>query len=60
MSICLITFLLEFPEYEHLKDINDEMNDEEVWEYAKTNNLTIISKDSDFSNRIIVSNPPLK
>ena len=48
------------PEYEHLKDINDEMNDEEVWEYAKTNNLTIISKDSDFSNRIIVSNPPPK
>ena len=36
------------------------MNDEEVWEYAKTNNLTIISKDSDFSNRIIVSNPPPK
>jgi predicted nuclease of predicted toxin-antitoxin system len=47
-------------DFEHLWDINDEMKDEEVWEYAKTNNLTIISKDSDFSNRIIVSNPPPK
>lgn len=47
-------------EFEHLRDINDEMKDEEVWEYAKRKDLTIISKDSDFSNRIIVSNPPPK
>lgn len=47
-------------EFIHLRDINDEMKDEEVWEFAKNNNLTIISKDSDFSNRIIVSNPPPK
>ncbi len=31
-----------------------------VWNYAKENNLTIISKDSDFSNRIMLSKPPPK
>ena len=45
-------------EFIHLRDINDKMKDEEVWEFAKSNDLTIISKDSDFSNRIILSNPP--
>ena len=46
--------------FEHLRDINDEMKDEEVWEYDKFHDLTIISKDSDVSNRIIVSIPPPK
>ncbi|WP_326936583.1 DUF5615 family PIN-like protein [Flavobacterium sp. PL11] len=31
-----------------------------MWNYAKENNLTIISKDSDFSNKIIMSSPPPK
>ena len=33
-------------EYEHVVQINDELKDSEIWEYAKTNNLqtsTIIS-----------------
>jgi predicted nuclease of predicted toxin-antitoxin system len=47
-------------EYEHIRDINEKMTDEDVWNYAKERNLTIISKDSDFSNRIIVSKPPPK
>ncbi|MDQ3179519.1 MAG: DUF5615 family PIN-like protein [Acidobacteriota bacterium] len=34
--------------------------DGEIWDYAKQNNLTIISKDADFSHRIMVSNPPPK
>ena len=34
------------------------MTDSEIWDYAKQNNLTIITKDGDFSHRIIVS-PPL-
>ena len=44
----------------HLKDLDDEWKDEQVWDHAKQNNLTIISKDSDFSNRIMVSDPPPK
>ena len=47
-------------EYVHLKDINDEWSDRQVWEYAMKNNLTIVTKDSDFSNRILMQNPPPK
>lgn len=42
----------------HQRDINDRWSDEQIWEYAKQSNLTIISKDSDFSNRIILCEPP--
>ena len=45
-------------EFIHVKDINDEWTDEQIWAYAKTNNLTIIAKDSDFSNKIMFNNPP--
>ncbi len=47
-------------DYIHLKDINDSWKDSVVWQYAKDNNLTIVTKDSDFSNRILVSLPPPK
>ena len=47
-------------EFEFVSLINDEWTDSEVWDYARQNNLTIISKDSDFSHRIIVSKPPPK
>ena len=48
------------PEFIHQKDIDDEWTDEEIWNYAKTNNLTIISKDADFSNKIMLNFPPPK
>ncbi len=38
----------------HVKDLNDEWTDGEIWDYATKNNLTIITKDSDFSSRIII------
>lgn len=47
-------------EFIHLKDINETQTDSQVWDYSKTNNLTIITKDSDFSNRILLSEPPPK
>jgi len=32
----------------HVSNIDPSWDDETLWQYAKTNNLTIISKDKDF------------
>jgi len=45
-------------EYEHVVHINDELKDSEIWEYAKENSLTIVTKDTDFSDMIMLNNPP--
>ncbi len=34
------------------------MKDSEIWRFAKENNLTIVTKDADFSDRILLSDPP--
>ncbi len=47
-------------DYIHQKDIDDEWTDTQIWNYAKQNDLTIISKDTDFSNRVIFHVPPPK
>ncbi len=44
----------------HLRDIDDSLPDHEVWNYAKANNLIIVTKDADFSARIMLSGPPPK
>lgn len=45
-------------EFEFVTDINDEWSDSEIWDYAKSHNLIIVTKDADFSHRIISVNPP--
>ena len=47
-------------EYIHVYDININMSDSEIWNYALNNNLTIITKDKDFSSKILFHTPPPK
>lgn len=44
--------------YIHQRDIDDECNDEQIWK--QENDMTIITKDSDFSNKILLHTPPPK
>lgn len=46
--------------FEFVADLNDEWTDTEVWNYARSHNLTILTKDSDFAHRIILVDPPPK
>ena len=52
-----IKFLPSLP-VEHVTDIGESLSDTEIWEYAKVNDLAIVTKDVDFSDRIIISGPP--
>lgn len=47
-------------EFIHVNDINDEWSDGEIWEFAKKNNLIIVTKDTDFSDKMIIHTPPPK
>ncbi len=47
-------------QFVHVHDINDEWSDGKIWNYAKEHNLSIITKDSDFSNKILFAQPPPK
>jgi predicted nuclease of predicted toxin-antitoxin system len=47
-------------DFEFVAEINDEWTDSKIWDYAKLSSLTIVTKDADFSHRIMVSHPPPK
>jgi predicted nuclease of predicted toxin-antitoxin system len=44
----------------HLKDINDSWSDELVWQYARENALIIVTKDADFSTKVLYKGAPPK
>ena len=46
--------------FEHVVNINPLWNDEEIWTYAKTNSLVIITKDKDFRLKQIMHGTPPK
>lgn len=41
-----------------MKDIDDEWSDTQIWNYAREHGLTIVTKDVDFSDRILLVGPP--
>ncbi len=42
----------------HCASLGPGVSDTNIWNYAKSNRLVIITKDSDFSSRIMLSCPP--
>ena len=42
----------------HASDLGSRVSDSDVWAYAKSHALVIVTKDTDFSNRMMVSAPP--
>lgn len=48
------------PDFIHQRDLDDTWTDEYIWQYAKDNNLTIITKDGDFSLKVIHKGAPPK
>ncbi|MBX9782966.1 MAG: DUF5615 family PIN-like protein [Chitinophagaceae bacterium] len=47
-------------EFVHVINIESLNSDSSIWSYARENDLVIISKDSDFHQRILFTNPPPK
>ncbi len=45
-------------DYLHVYDLGDEWPDMDIWHYAKDNDLTIVSKDTDFSEFVMLEGPP--
>jgi predicted nuclease of predicted toxin-antitoxin system len=48
------------PYFIHVKDIDDSLSDEQIWDFAKQNDLIIVSKDADFSLKVLIKGPPPK
>lgn len=44
----------------HVVELGDEWTDTQIWEFARQNDHAIVTKDADFSHRIIVSIAPPK
>lgn len=45
-------------DYVFQRDFDPSAPDSDVWQYAKENSLTIITKDRDYSDRILLTDPP--
>lgn len=42
----------------HVRDLDDTLPDSEIWQYAIDNDYIIVTKDTDFSDRILLMAPP--
>jgi predicted nuclease of predicted toxin-antitoxin system len=47
-------------QYTYVSKLDPSMTDTKVWSLAKSNQMTIVNKDSDFVDRIMNSEPPPK
>lgn len=37
----------------HVRDLDDTWSDERIWEYARQNDFIIVTKDADFSIKVL-------
>ena len=44
----------------HVKDLDDSMTDDSIWQYARDNKLIILTKDADFSTIVLFKGTPPK
>lgn len=45
-------------QFQHVFDLGDSLPDRAIWEHARLHDLVIVTKDSDFSDWIMLSDPP--
>ena len=51
----------EYPGSAHVRDVGlSRAGDDEIWRYASSSAMTIVSKDSDFYQRSLLEGPPPK
>ena len=50
----------DFPESRHVREIGLDSKDTAIWKFAVSNNLTIVTKDSDFDTLSFLLAPPGK
>jgi predicted nuclease of predicted toxin-antitoxin system len=46
------------PDFVHVRDLDDEWTDSQVWSYAQQAGATIVTKDTDFADRVLLAVPP--
>ncbi|MFT4176295.1 MAG: DUF5615 family PIN-like protein [Luteolibacter sp.] len=47
-------------DYLHATRIGEQITDSELWNYAKQNNMVILTRDTDFFDRFLLLGPPPK
>jgi len=51
------SFVTILPVY-HATDLGQSASDSAIWQHARDNELVIVTKDADFSHRIMLAKPP--
>ena len=44
----------------HATDLGEQATDRQIWEYARAKNSTILTRDTDFFDRLMLDGPPPK
>ena len=52
-----VTFTAALP-VSHARDLGPSVSDTTIWQHARSNGLAIVSKDADFSHRMMIATPP--